>query len=134
LNEKRKVNISLVDLQYVSEKEKKDAFDACDVFVMPSRSDSYGFVYLEAWSRGKPVIGARIGAIPEVIRDGVDGFLVKFNDATELAQKLLLLLKDEALRKKLGLNGKLRVLEKHDLKITINKIKSVYEQVVSVCR
>ena len=88
--EKRRAGATnLLDLGYVSEEEKRDAFAACDLFVMPSRYDSFGIVYLEAWRCGKPVIGARVGAIPEVIDDGKDGLLVDFGNVDQLVSAIV---------------------------------------------
>src|SRR3712207_7592070 len=54
--------------------DKRDLNAAGQVFCMPSRTDSFGIVYLEAWLNGVPVIGANAGGVPEVISDGVDGY------------------------------------------------------------
>ena len=72
-------------LDYVTDDEKRDLLDACDLLALPSRSDSFGIVFLEAWFYGKPVVGARAGGIPGLVRDGVDGLLVPFGDVKELA-------------------------------------------------
>jgi len=123
-------NLNVIDLGYVSEKEKHDAFDACDLFAMPSKADSFGIVYLEAWICGKPVIGARVGAIQEVIREGVDGYMVKFGDVSDLAKKILHLSKNPDLCERLGANGKKRVLKNHNWEKIGQKISSVYESIV----
>ena len=93
----------------VSEEEKWDALDAADVMALPSRTDSFGIVYLEAWSRGKPVIGARAGAVGDVVDDGRDGFLVPFGQAGELASALRTLLDSPDLRAELGERGREKV-------------------------
>ena len=93
----------------VSEEEKWDALDAADIMALPSRTDSFGIVYLEAWSRGKPVIGARAGAVVDVIDDGRDGFLVSFGQAGELASALRTLLDSPDLRAELGGRGREKV-------------------------
>jgi glycosyltransferase involved in cell wall biosynthesis len=121
--------VKIIDLDWVSEDEKKDAFAACDVFVMPSKVDSYGFVYLEAWIMGKPVIGAKVGAMPDIIRDGVNGFLVKFGDSLELAEKLQLLLKKPSFREQMGENGRQHVLTVNNWENLIERYKKVYENV-----
>lgn len=127
-HEKRKVNnIKIIDLPYLSGQDKKDAFDACDLFVMPSRIDSFGIVYLEAWMCGKPVIGARINFITDVIRENVDGYLVEFGNAEQLAQKIENLIGNEALRRKLGQNGKERVLANFTWSRIVSTIEKLYE-------
>ncbi len=67
---------------------------------MPSRSDAFGIAFLEAWAAGKPVIGANIGATPEVIRNGIDGFLVEFDNPRDIAEKVVKLLKTKPPTKK----------------------------------
>jgi glycosyltransferase involved in cell wall biosynthesis len=60
-----------------------------DVFVFPTRlPESLGLVAVEAMACGVPVIGSRVGALPEYIRDGVNGFLFECGNETELAQRL----------------------------------------------
>ncbi|MFQ3630157.1 glycosyltransferase family 4 protein, partial [Roseiflexus sp.] len=54
-------------LPYAPDSVKRDALAAADVFALPSRTDSFGIVFLEAWCYGVPVIGARAGGIPDVI-------------------------------------------------------------------
>ena len=119
----------LLDLGYVSEEEKRDAFDACDLFVMPSRYDSFGIVYLEAWRCGKPVIGARMGAIPEVIQEGEDGLLVQFGDVDQLASTILHLLKSPDLCRRMGEKGKRKVEARYNWRQNIGKIEEVFEGV-----
>lgn len=130
-NEKSKRHIRLLDLPYVSHCDKMDAFDACAVFVMPSKVDSFGIAYLEAWICGKPVIGARIGSTPDVIRDGVDGLLVDFNDAGDLARKILFLLKDPMLRQTFGVAGRERTLKDFTWKRVAEHIDEIYTNVTA---
>jgi len=75
-----------------------------DVFVFPTCWDTEGFglVAAEAMASGTPVVASRIGAIPEVVEDGVSGLLVTPNDAGELAIALQRLLEDDELRDKMG--------------------------------
>ncbi|TFF88157.1 MAG: glycosyltransferase family 1 protein [Promethearchaeota archaeon] len=94
---------------YDNLKVKINAFAAADIYAMPSRSDAYGIAFLEAFACKKPVIGANIGATPEVIRDGVDGLLLPFDRPKILAQKIIILLKDSKLRHEMGENGYERV-------------------------
>jgi glycosyltransferase involved in cell wall biosynthesis len=72
----------------VTEEAKQDMFAAADVFAMPSRTDSFGIVYLEAWLHRKPVVAARTWGVSDVVRDGQDGLLVPFGDAPALAAAL----------------------------------------------
>ncbi len=98
---------------FVSPEEKSDLLDAGDVFVMASRTDSFGIVYLEAWLNRKPVIGAWAGGVPDVISQGEDGFLVRFGDAAGLATRIKQLLGDRELAEEMGRRGEKKTLESY---------------------
>jgi glycosyltransferase involved in cell wall biosynthesis len=100
-------------LGLTDEATKKDAFAACDVFVMASSADSFGTVYLEAWLYGKPVVGADAGGVPEVVSHGEDGLVVKFGRPSELADAVSTLLADAALRRDMGEKGRRKVLDEY---------------------
>jgi len=119
----------IFDLGVVSENEKLDALSAADILVVPSRRDSFGIVYLEAWSYHKPVVGARCAPIWDTIDDGVNGMLVDFGDEKDLANCLLRLLGDEGLREELGERGYEKVTSNYTSEITVNKLEKVYMQI-----
>jgi len=84
-------------------------YAACEIFALPSRGEGFGLVYLEAMARGKPVIGGAHGGAPEVIEDGVSGYLVQHGDALQLATSIETLLSDPALAREMGTRGRERV-------------------------
>ncbi len=94
----------------VSERDKHDALQACTLFAMPSRVDSFGIVYLEAWLHSKPVIGADAGGVPDVITHERDGLIIPFDDVATLARQVKALLADPARAATLGAHGR-RTLE-----------------------
>ena len=118
-------------LPYAPDQVKRDALAAADLFAMPSRTDSFGITYLEAWCYGLPVIGARAGGVPDVIGDGRDGVLVEFGDVAALAGAIgrLLHARDEARR--LGANGRAKVLRELTWDQIYAKVRAVYDEVTS---
>jgi glycosyltransferase involved in cell wall biosynthesis len=107
---------------------KKDLLDAGDVFVMPSRTDSFGIVYLESWLYKKPVIGALAGGVPDVISHGEDGYLVPFGDMARLADCIATLLTDRELARRFGEAGYRKVLTEHTWDKKYGLISQVYRQ------
>jgi glycogen synthase len=97
-------------LPYADDQVKYDALAAADLLALPSRTDSFGIVFLEAWCYAVPVIGARAGGIPGVISDGVDGRLVEYADSVGLADTIGGLLADPQARQQLGSAGRAKVL------------------------
>ncbi|MFW9865806.1 MAG: glycosyltransferase family 4 protein [Candidatus Thorarchaeota archaeon] len=126
----RVVNFSPDNLTGYYDKKKLTAFKEADLLLMPSRSDAFGIVYLEAWAAGIPVIGARIGATPEVIRENVDGLLVEFDNPEETAQKVIKLLKNKKLRSNLGLAGQLKVSRNFTWDIVAEKTHHLYHNLI----
>lgn len=118
-------------LHNFDESEKADLFAATDIVVYPSSHESFGIVYLEAWASRRPVIGARTGATPSVIDDGVDGLLIKHRSADDLARKLALLIEDAALRQRLGENGRRKVEQRYTWDIIAEKFRRVYLDVTN---
>ncbi len=78
----------------IPDEELHRRYAACDLFVLPSRAEGFGIVFLEAASYRKASVGADSGAIPEVIGDGETGAVVPAGDARQLAARLLALLGD----------------------------------------
>ncbi|HJW83807.1 MAG TPA: glycosyltransferase family 4 protein [Anaerolineae bacterium] len=97
----------------ISAADKRDLLASADVVAMPSRAESFGIVYLEAWAYGKPVIGARAGGAVDVISDGVDGYQVPFDDASALAARLLHLLSNPEHARSLGEAGRRKLFERY---------------------
>jgi phosphatidyl-myo-inositol dimannoside synthase len=87
----------------------KTYYKRADVFVMPSRQEGFGIVFLEAMFFGKSVIAGDHGGAPEVVQDGVTGFSVNPNDLEMLTDRLVQLLQDEALRTQMGAAGRKRL-------------------------
>ena len=94
----------------ISEEEKVSLIDRCFVLVNPSSYESFGLVFLEAWARRKPVIGARIPAVRDIIQDGVDGLLFEDKNEADLKNKIKLLLQNEELALRMGEKGQEKVL------------------------
>ena len=97
----------------VDDAEKRDMLAAADIFAMPSRTDSFGIVYLEAWLYRCPVIAARTWGMSDVVRDGEDGLLVRFGDVTALGQALGHLLDHPEERAALGSRGAQKVYQQY---------------------
>jgi len=93
----------------VSDDLLQSYYQACDVFALPSLLEGFGIVFLEAMFEGKPCVGVRAGAIPEVIQDGITGFLCKPGDSKALADALTGLLTNEHLSLDMGEAGKERL-------------------------
>ncbi len=115
-------------LGFVDESAKRDVLDAAALVAMPSRTDSFGIIYLESWLYRKPVIGARAGGVPAIIDDGVDGFLVDFGDVADLARRIETLVADRVLAASMGERGYAKVMERYTWDRIFPVVEEVYER------
>ncbi len=113
-------------LGFVDKAVQADVLAAADVLALPSRTDSFGIVFLDAWANGKPVIGANAGGIPGVVADGVDGLLVPFGDVPALAAALRRLLDNPALAHRLGEAGRQKVLGRYTWDRIVSQVDNLY--------
>ncbi len=110
--------------------ELKHFYSRSHVFVMPSRQEGFGIVFLEAMALGTPVIAGDYGGAPEIVQDGVTGFLVKPDDLEALTDRLIRLLQDEALRKRMGETARRQVEENFTFTRFQEKLTQILESAV----
>lgn len=94
--------------------EVVDYYSISDIFVRPSLSEGLGNVFLEAMAAGVPIIGTPVGGIVDFLINGETGLFCEAQNPQSVAEKIKLLLQNEALRQKLIVNGKKIVTEKYD--------------------
>lgn len=104
-------------------------FEGCLFFVLPSRSEGLPRAIIDAMSAGKAVIGSRVGGIPELIQDGVNGYLFESDNHEMLAEKMRVLLKDENLRQEMGAAGYRFVQEQYTPKRYVEHYKELIDRV-----
>ncbi len=114
----------------VDDQTKWDALEAATALCVPSRQESFGRVYLEAWSKSTPVVGARIPAVSEIVTDGETGLLVEPGSVSELARALERLLADPALAARLGENGRREVEGRFSWREVVARVESVYADLI----
>ncbi|TFG14087.1 MAG: glycosyltransferase family 1 protein [Promethearchaeota archaeon] len=124
------LNLTPDNLKGYYDWRKISAFQECEMYVMPSRSDAYGISYLEAWASKKPVIGADTPVMREVIRHEKDGLLVKFDDISGIADSIVELFENKQKSNEMGLSGYSKVRKQNSWEIVGLKTKEVYDQLI----
>lgn len=114
----------------VSDEKLTHFYDEAAIFVMPSRAEGFGFVFIEAMACGVPVIGGNQDATPEVIIDGKTGYLVDPTSPDEIATAILRLLANPALRQEMGQAGLNHVLSNFSYKQFRATLMSFLDEVV----
>ena len=117
--------IFLGDQEYIA-----DLLPAADVFLLPSQHESFGLAALEAMSCGVPVLGSRIGGLPEVIQHEETGFLCDPNDVDCMKAIVLSLFKDEALRRQIGQAARDRAVRVFNRDLIVAQYVDVYRRLL----
>lgn len=120
----RITELGTVDLQ-----EKTDALAACTLLCVPSSQESFGGVYVEAWTQGKPAIGCRIPAVSEVIDDGENGLLVQ-QDPAQIADRIVYLLDNPAVARRLGAAGRAKAARLYSWERIVERVEQTYAAVL----
>jgi len=105
-------------------------YNICDVFVLPSLVEGFGLVLLEAMVAGKPVVASRAAAIPELIKDEVNGKLFKTGDPLEAARALKFLAENPDIAKEIGMRNKKYASENFSWKKTAKMTERVYQELL----
>lgn len=124
LDKKYHKNVHLIG--YVDANRLSEYYRDCDVFVAPSLYESFGLIYIEAMAWRKPVIGCAVGGVPEVVRDGETGLLIKPDEQKELAKALIKLLSDNDLRIGMGKKGRMLVKEEFSVNKMVEHTYKIY--------
>lgn len=109
---------------------KVQAFRKADIFVLPSYYENMPNTILEAMAAGLPVISSAVGAIPELIEEGVNGFLIQPGDYRKLSEKMIQLLESPDLRWRMGENNRTKVKSSYDFEIIAEMIDKEYCELI----
>ena len=123
-------DISILVLSDISNEEKAEILSLTDLLILPSKEESFGVVFLEAWSFCKPVIGAGIGAIASLVEEGRDGLLFSPDDVKSLVEKASILIDNKEIRELLGKAGYHKVKTRYQWDIITGKFRFAYEKAI----
>jgi glycosyltransferase involved in cell wall biosynthesis len=111
--------------------EMPAVYKGSDVFVLPSENETFGQVFIEAMSCGLPVIGTKVGGIPEIISDRYNGYLVPTDDSSILAQRIEALINDSSIRENFIKAGTKTVDEKFTSEKQFSNFNRMLEETMS---
>jgi glycosyltransferase involved in cell wall biosynthesis len=101
-----------------------------DVYLMTSAFEGLPLALLEAMALGKPVVATGVGGIPEVLEDGASGYIAAVGAIDELAERVIRLLNDAALRADMGAAGAATVESRYHVRHRVEAIERLYRQVL----
>ncbi len=102
-----------------------------DAFFLPSVNEGTPVSAIEALATGTPVVANRVGGVPDVVRDGLDGYLVEPGDVDGAAERLATLAGDAGLRRRLGESGRARVRERYSVARLVDDVDRLYRALLA---
>ncbi|MBB3444201.1 glycosyltransferase family 4 protein [Rhizobium sp. BK379] len=117
---------------WVDGQKKEALLETSGIYILPSYNEGLPMSVLEAMAAGVAVITTRVGGIPELITDGVDGLLVDAGDKEGLASAIFALLSDEGLRMRLAQAGRMRVENHYSDRVILPLLHRIYEDASGV--
>ncbi|MGH2933917.1 MAG: glycosyltransferase family 4 protein [Gaiellaceae bacterium] len=106
-------------------------YDAIDVLLLTSVNEGTPVSVIESLAAGRPTVATRVGGIPDVVRDGVDGFLVDYADPVGLADRLAELATDPQRRAEMGAAGRARVVERYAVGRLVEDVDKLYRSLLT---
>jgi glycosyltransferase involved in cell wall biosynthesis len=109
-------------------------YAAFDALVLPSANEGTPVSVIEALAAGTPVVATRVGGVPDVVREGEEGFLVETGATDDLAERLCRLAGDAELRQRLGQSGRERVLKRYSVERLLDDVDRLYRELLREAR
>jgi glycosyltransferase involved in cell wall biosynthesis len=106
-------------------------YAAFDALILPSANEGTPVSAIEALAGGRPVVATRVGGVPDVVRDGVDGFLVEPGDVDAMADRLAALASDRDLRRRMGEAGSADVHQRYSVERLLDDIDRLYRRLLA---
>jgi glycosyltransferase involved in cell wall biosynthesis len=106
-------------------------YGAFDAMILPSANEGTPVSAIEALAGGRPVVATRVGGVPDVVRDGVDGFLVEPGDVDAMADRLAALASDRDLRRRMGEAGSADVHQRYSVERLLDDIDRLYRRLLA---
>jgi glycosyltransferase involved in cell wall biosynthesis len=107
-----------------------DYYAAFDALILPSANEGTPVSAIESLAAGRPVVATRVGGVPDVVRDGVDGFLVEPGDVDAMAERLARLAGDAPLRHRMGEAGRASVHERYSVERLLEDVDRLYRRLL----
>ena len=127
------IQMESVNLGYItSDRFKSIAYSAADLFLFPTRADIFGLVAQEAMSCGTPTVAFKIGGVPDLVRDGITGYLATPEDTEDFCRGIVRLLEDEALCHKMSQNCRAIAIDEYSLELQAQRYTRVYKELLPI--
>lgn len=127
---RRGLTDTILLLGNVPNEKMPSLYRTVDAVMLPSRAEAFGIALVEAMACQRPVIGAAVGGIPEVVANGLTGWILDMKDLTAF-RKILTYISSPAIRNRIGRSGRRRVEASYSVEMMMAAIEDVYQEALS---
>lgn len=114
----------------LSNQQLVQEYNSCDIFIFPSRLETFGYSVAEAMACGKPIIATACSSLPELVDNELGGFLCEMDNVDDFIAKVKILAKSSSLRDEMGQYNRRKAMRDFDIEKCIEKYFSVYNEVL----
>ena len=118
-------------LGWITGEDKERLFERAGVYCLPSKNEGMPMSVLEAMAHGVPTIATPVGGVPQVIKDGVNGYLMPVDDERRLSELLCNLMNDSGLRAHIGRAGREGIARDFNIELVVDRLCRMYEGLFS---
>jgi len=116
--------------EHIMHREMPGVYASCEVFVLPSIYEPFGSAAVEAMATGKPVVATRVGGLRDIVVHERTGFHLNPGDSNSLSDRLVTLLQDDGLRKRMGSEARRRAVEVYDWSVVAEQYEALYRKLL----
>jgi len=121
-------NKNMIPLGRLSQSELVKWYNLCDICLLPTRLEGFGYTVAEAMACGKSVITTDCSSLPEIVMDGENGFLCKMDDVADFVDKIKLLADNPSMRQEMGMRNRKRIVENFNLEKMGKEYNELYRK------
>ncbi len=105
-------------------------YNLCDICLLPTRLEGFGYAIAEAMACGKPVVTTNCSSLPEIVTNGENGFLCKMDDVGDFVDKINLLADNKPMREEIGIRNRKKIIDKFNLEIMGKSYYDLYSNII----
>ena len=124
------INKNIIFTGIVSHDDLIKSYSIADIFSIHTLHEGFGIVFLEAMAMGLPIVTTYAHGNEDIIENGKNGFMVEPNDPDKLAEKMIYLLNNEEIRRKIGELNRKEAVEKYDWSNIAKRVKNIYIEIL----
>jgi glycosyltransferase involved in cell wall biosynthesis len=125
------IDIPVYDLGYLSDEDRKaSCYSGADLFLFPTRAETFGNVALESIACGTPVVSFKVGGVPDQVRPGITGYLAESENVNDFCEGIIQLLEDKSLHNFMSQQCRVIALQEYSLELCVQRHVHLYQTLV----